>query len=316
MIFVGPSLGGALVAMAAADFGLRYPNRRFSVYSFGGPRPGDKAFAEWFATLSNVTFERATTADDPLPHAPRLLQGFVHLDSSQERWFPTIDAAMKQKTPKTCPPGGNAECSNLQKGATSLADARARFIGDKFDQCGVPAKVMNQIMDWSKSAFGTVADKFIASEHGVAVLAKKTEADALAKSTQLMNALTPDGQRTLDAAADKEKKVEAAGSDAVDTGKDLGGKVVNGIENLGKKILGNRAPRQRPAPPPAMCEYPLLSRTGREQSVRQPSLAGIATRAARFGNKVGYAHARGRPSTPRRFMRRSRGDRAELAGRF
>lgn len=244
VVFIGHSLGGALVTMAAADFASRYPDRAFTVYSYGSPRVGDKIFAEWFATLSNVKFERATTADDPVPHAPRLSQGFVHVDSAQERWFKTVKDAQNENAPKTCPVGENGDCSNTQKGATNFAGAHALYVGYKFDQCGAPTAWLNDIKDWTKKGLGKIEDKFVAAEHGAGVLARKAAAkaqqlkdEAAAKAKQLEDAaaarLAAEQQRLAAEAAAEKRKLEGAGSKVVDTGKKVGGKVSGGAKKLG-----------------------------------------------------------------------------------
>jgi hypothetical protein len=196
VVLVGHSLGGALVTMAAADLGPKNPARRFYVYSFGAPRLGDQEFAAWFGRLPNVVNHRAVTADDPVPHTPKLKQGFVHVDSSQEHWFKQIPDAQ----PQACPKGDSQACSNQLVAPANFAGAHASYLGLKFDQCGIGA--IAEVTDWANTAHAKLSDA---------------------------------GATVASAAKDTGSKVEKAGEKVEEKAKDAGGAVVTGTKKAGEK---------------------------------------------------------------------------------
>lgn len=48
VVVTGHSLGGALATLAAVDVTLNRPHVPVDLYTFGAPRIGNKAFAQWF----------------------------------------------------------------------------------------------------------------------------------------------------------------------------------------------------------------------------------------------------------------------------
>ncbi|PNW87796.1 hypothetical protein CHLRE_01g002400v5 [Chlamydomonas reinhardtii] len=81
VLVTGHSLGGALATLAAYELAeRRTPARsiqRISLYSYGAPRVGNKAFAEVFDRLVPDTW-RITNANDIVPSVPRLM-GYCHV---------------------------------------------------------------------------------------------------------------------------------------------------------------------------------------------------------------------------------------------
>lgn len=169
LVFVGHSLGGALATFAAAQVSSR-TGKPVLLYTYGSPRLGDRQYGDWFATLP-ITYYRHVTADDPVPHAPRLLQGYVHVASGQELWFEDLAA----RKPRVCPRGENDQCANTVKLATNFAGAHATYLGHKFDQCGLGP--IADIQDWAQSALGKLADT-LGDAKDVAVAVPTAAADA------------------------------------------------------------------------------------------------------------------------------------------
>ncbi|KAG2428849.1 hypothetical protein HYH02_014261 [Chlamydomonas schloesseri] len=81
VLVTGHSLGGALATLAAYELAeRRTPARsvqRISLYSYGAPRVGNKAFAEAFDRLVPDTW-RITNTNDIVPSVPRLM-GYCHV---------------------------------------------------------------------------------------------------------------------------------------------------------------------------------------------------------------------------------------------
>ncbi len=78
-VITGHSLGGALAILAAGD--LRKTNedlgRRTELYSFGAPRVGNEATAEFLSKQSNQSY-RITNRRDMIPRLPPWIFGYVN----------------------------------------------------------------------------------------------------------------------------------------------------------------------------------------------------------------------------------------------
>lgn len=66
----GHSLGGALGYIAAAHFGEMYPDFKIICHTFGSPRVGNKAFADWFNKNVHEHI-RVVNKQDPVPMIPQ-----------------------------------------------------------------------------------------------------------------------------------------------------------------------------------------------------------------------------------------------------
>ncbi|KAL6759740.1 Alpha/Beta hydrolase protein [Haematococcus lacustris] len=80
----GHSLGGALATLCAYELAARQSPERarqaITMYSFGAPRAGNKAFAARYNTLVPDSW-RVTNSNDIIPSVPRLL-GYAHVKHS------------------------------------------------------------------------------------------------------------------------------------------------------------------------------------------------------------------------------------------
>ncbi len=75
LMVTGHSLGGALAILAAAD--LKNLHNVDQVYTFGQPRIGNTAFAQWYPGHIPNTF-RVIDYADIVPHVPPSSFGFQH----------------------------------------------------------------------------------------------------------------------------------------------------------------------------------------------------------------------------------------------
>ncbi|KAL1996643.1 hypothetical protein VTN49DRAFT_7508 [Thermomyces lanuginosus] len=82
VVFTGHSLGGALATIAAAA--LRGNGYNIDVFSYGAPRVGNRAFAEFLTAQTGGTLYRITHTNDIVPRLPPRDWGYSH--SSPEYW--------------------------------------------------------------------------------------------------------------------------------------------------------------------------------------------------------------------------------------
>jgi hypothetical protein len=81
IVFTGHSLGGSVASIAAVDFHESNPGNgnRITIYTFGQPRTGNRAWADYLQSLPFVNkYHRVVRVDDPIPHVPLLSMGYVH----------------------------------------------------------------------------------------------------------------------------------------------------------------------------------------------------------------------------------------------
>ncbi|KAI8319105.1 alpha/beta-hydrolase [Martensiomyces pterosporus] len=79
IVFVGHSYGGAQASLAAADFVYKNDDLKsqVSLYTYGQPRTGNAAFADWM-TRQAFTKYRVTFKGDPVPQIPTRVFGYKH----------------------------------------------------------------------------------------------------------------------------------------------------------------------------------------------------------------------------------------------
>lgn len=82
--FTGHSLGGAIANLAAIDFKLAYPNRETVLYTYGQPRVGNKAYAQFHQAQISQNY-RLVHNKDVVPHKPANKIGYTH--SGYELWY-------------------------------------------------------------------------------------------------------------------------------------------------------------------------------------------------------------------------------------
>jgi len=80
LVVVGHSLGGALAVLTAADLAVSYPNTSISVYTYGCPRVGNPAFAQYFNSLNSTSY-RVVHWADPVARLPPQQVNYEHVES-------------------------------------------------------------------------------------------------------------------------------------------------------------------------------------------------------------------------------------------
>ena len=83
LIVTGHSLGGALAILSTADLKNVFGNVDYT-YTFGQPRVGNQAFANWFRANHANTYRLVDYADI-VPHLPPSSFGFLH--NSLQVWY-------------------------------------------------------------------------------------------------------------------------------------------------------------------------------------------------------------------------------------
>ncbi|KAK0202293.1 alpha/beta-hydrolase, partial [Desarmillaria ectypa] len=79
VVLTGHSLGGALATLDALMLNDALTNVSIKTATFGSPRVGNQAFADFVdASFSKGSYARITNKADPVPHLPPLVLGFVH----------------------------------------------------------------------------------------------------------------------------------------------------------------------------------------------------------------------------------------------
>jgi len=73
---VGHSLGGALALLDGVSLPLHFPNLNFKTITYGMPRVGNGAFAEYVS--QNVALDRVINQDDIVPILPGRFLGYSH----------------------------------------------------------------------------------------------------------------------------------------------------------------------------------------------------------------------------------------------
>ncbi|KFY09320.1 hypothetical protein V492_05522 [Pseudogymnoascus sp. VKM F-4246] len=88
VVVTGHSLGGAVATLAAAD--IRSQGYAADLFTYGSPRTGNGAFADWVSAQPGTT-ARVTHINDPVPRLPPMIvAGYRH--TTPEYWLSTGSA--------------------------------------------------------------------------------------------------------------------------------------------------------------------------------------------------------------------------------
>eukprot|EP00045_Choanoeca_perplexa_P003183 m.29001 g.29001 ORF g.29001 m.29001 type:complete len:303 (+) comp11911_c0_seq1:399-1307(+) len=75
----GHSLGAAIATLCSLDLAINNPTMRITQYTFGQPRVGNEAFAQFHKQSSVLALYRTVHHKDIVPHLPPLSFGFDHV---------------------------------------------------------------------------------------------------------------------------------------------------------------------------------------------------------------------------------------------
>ncbi|KAL2912567.1 hypothetical protein HK105_207966 [Polyrhizophydium stewartii] len=110
--FVGHSLGGALASFAAVDYlnlhGTSNAANTF-IYTYGQPRAGNTAWANYFSSLPFASVSRVTRQQDIVPHLPPTSFSYRH---TKQEFGILADGSVVSCT-NTGNAGEVSDCSNL-----------------------------------------------------------------------------------------------------------------------------------------------------------------------------------------------------------
>ncbi|KAE9401608.1 alpha/beta-hydrolase [Gymnopus androsaceus JB14] len=125
IITSGHSLGGALATLAAISINQRFPQCQVMTYSFGSPRTGNKAFAEYVnETLGENSFRVVHTHDRVPTMIPQSL-GYHH--HGIEYWQ-SDEPAIPDNIVRCEAHGEDPNCS-LQIPSSGVNDAHITYLG-------------------------------------------------------------------------------------------------------------------------------------------------------------------------------------------
>ncbi|PPQ76888.1 hypothetical protein CVT24_008744, partial [Panaeolus cyanescens] len=110
IVTVGHSLGGAVASIAAMAIKANFANVNVRMYTYGQPRTGNPAYANWVNSLFGTgRAYRVTHTTDPVPHLPFPIMGYAH--HGTEYWIST-DPANSVNIVSCDPSGEDNTCSN------------------------------------------------------------------------------------------------------------------------------------------------------------------------------------------------------------
>jgi len=125
VVATGHSLGGAVATLAAAY--LRAAGNAVDLYTYGSPRVGNDAFANFVSAQAGLEI-RVTHLDDPVPRLPPLLFSYRH--TSPEYWLYDGGATTTNygvSDVKVCTGSANTAC-NAGTGGLDI-DAHLYYLG-------------------------------------------------------------------------------------------------------------------------------------------------------------------------------------------
>lgn len=133
VVVTGHSLGGAIATLAGAY--LRKLGVAVDIYTFGSPRVGDTAFANFVSSQKNGFTARITQKLDPVTAVPGLVAGFAH--TTPEFWFETGLALAGPL--KLCQGSANVACSAQRSLLITHAADHSEYEGS-FHPCSASGK--------------------------------------------------------------------------------------------------------------------------------------------------------------------------------
>ncbi|CEJ89728.1 hypothetical protein VHEMI05553 [[Torrubiella] hemipterigena] len=154
VVLTGHSLGGAVAILGGAY--LRRDGQPVDVYTYGAPRVGNDAFANFASNQAGTSF-RITHTVDPVPRLPPIIFGFRH--TTPEVWLSNgkdNNQNFKISDLKLCPGIANTKCNAGTFGLDIIA--HLHYMSDTAGCAPFPPKwkretdqeVEARLNDWSK----------------------------------------------------------------------------------------------------------------------------------------------------------------------
>ncbi|KAI1798768.1 alpha/beta-hydrolase [Daldinia bambusicola] len=126
IIFTGHSLGGAVATVAAGY--AREKGYELDLYTYGSPRVGNQAFADFITAQPGGEY-RVTHADDPVPRLPPIFADYRH--TSPEYWLSNesndVATTYAAADVKVCDGSANTDCNGGTDGLD--VDAHLSYFG-------------------------------------------------------------------------------------------------------------------------------------------------------------------------------------------
>lgn len=121
IVSTGHSLGGAVATLAAAY--LRADGNAVDLYTYGSPRVGNEAFANFVSAQAGAEW-RVTHGDDPVPRLPPIIFGYRH--TTPEYWLDggSFDVTYNLDEIIICEGSANVSCNGGTFGLDIIAHLR------------------------------------------------------------------------------------------------------------------------------------------------------------------------------------------------
>jgi len=132
LVFVGHSLGGnvATLALLMSRADPEFQSKSFAHFSYGAPRVGDHAFAQWVNGM-DFTVARVVNFDDLAPHMFPTTDVYTHFGT--EYWIDQLNGVETRICARNVTEDPN--CSNSLAPIYNFADHLA-YYGNSVVQCG------------------------------------------------------------------------------------------------------------------------------------------------------------------------------------
>jgi hypothetical protein len=157
VIATGHSLGAAVATIGVATLRAE-EGFDIDIWTYGSPRAGNAAFAEFVSNQTSGVEIRVTHFDDPVPRLPPLLLGYRH--TSPEYWLSDGNATTVNYTVsdiKVCTGIANVSCN---AGTTGLDASAHDYYFQKITGC-------QGSVTWRRDGSGGVSDEQVEERIGM-----------------------------------------------------------------------------------------------------------------------------------------------------
>lgn len=127
IVFTGHSLGAAFAVLAALDFVTSHDPlaaSRVSIITFGQPRIGNTAFANYFDSIKWKEVVRVTRRDDIVTRIPPLSKGYTH---AKKELYLLDNHTLKEDCKLSGLAGETIDCSSKDRGVAKAIHTKGYF---------------------------------------------------------------------------------------------------------------------------------------------------------------------------------------------